>query len=144
MLDVGYQQVGRDFPVFLHPQSREEYALARTEHKSGTGYTGFTCYTAPDVTLEANLLRRDLTVNAPAQGADDTIIGPYGGQNDLRLRLLHHASPAFSEDPLRVLRVMRFAARCVHLSFRTAEETQALMYVMVEAGELTHLTPERM
>lgn len=93
MLDAGYQQVGRDFPVFLHPQSREEYALARTERKSGAGYTGFTCYAAPDVTLEADLLRRDLTVNALAQDADGAIIDPYGGQNDLRQRLLHHVSP---------------------------------------------------
>lgn len=143
MLDAGYQQVGRDFPVFLHPQSREEYALARTERKSGAGYTGFTCYAAADVTLEADLLRRDLTVNALAQDADGTIIDPYGGQNDLRLRLLRHVSPAFSEDPLRVLRVARFAARYAHLGFRIAEETQALMHAMVEAGELAHLTPER-
>ena len=143
MLDAGYQQVGRDFPVFLHPQSREEYALARTERKSGAGYTGFTCYAAPDVTLEADLLRRDLTVNALAQDADGAIIDPYGGQNDLRQRLLRHVSPAFSEDPLRVLRVARFAARYAHLGFRIAEETQALMAAMVEAGELAHLTPER-
>ena len=143
MLDAGYQQVGRDFPVFLHPQSREEYALARTERKSGAGYTGVTCYAAPAVTLEADLLRRDLTVNALAQDADGTIIDPYGGQNDLRLRLLRHVSPAFSEDPLRVLRVARFAARYAHLGFRIAEETQALMHAMVEAGELAHLTPER-
>jgi len=128
MLDAGYQQVGRDFPVFLHPQSREEYALARTERKSGAGYTGFTCYAAPDVTLEADLLRRDLTVNALAQDADGAIIDPYGGQNDLRQR---------------VLRVARFAARYAHLGFRIAEETQALMAAMVEAGELAHLTPER-
>ena len=136
MLDAGYQQVGRDFPVFLHPQSREEYALARTERKSGAGYTGFTCYAA-------DLLRRDLTVNALAQDADGAIIDPYGGQNDLRQRLLRHVSPAFSEDPLRVLRVARFAARYAHLGFRIAEETQALMAAMVEAGELAHLTPER-
>ncbi|WP_373641481.1 multifunctional CCA addition/repair protein [Klebsiella quasipneumoniae subsp. similipneumoniae] len=143
MLDAGYQQVGRDFPVFLHPQSREEYALARTERKSGAGYTGFTCYATPDVTLEADLLRRDLTVNALAQDADGAIIDPYGGQNDLRQRLLRHVSPAFSEDPLRVLRVARFAARYAHLGFRIAEETQTLMATMVEAGELAHLTPER-
>ena len=143
MLNAGYQQVGRDFPVFLHPQSREEYALARTERKSGSGYTGFTCYAAPDVTLEQDLLRRDLTVNALAQDDDGTIIDPYGGLNDLRQRLLRHVSPAFAEDPLRVLRVARFAARYAHLSFRIADETLALMREMTAAGELEHLTPER-
>lgn len=107
MIDAGYQQVGRDFPVFLHPKSREEYALARTERKSGSGYTGFTCYAAPDVTLEQDLLRRDLTINALAQDEKGHIIDVYGGQNDLRDRLLRHISPAFSEDPLRVLRVAR-------------------------------------
>jgi tRNA nucleotidyltransferase (CCA-adding enzyme) len=143
LLEAGYQQVGRDFPVFLHPKSREEYALARTERKSGSGYTGFTCYAAPDVTLEQDLLRRDLTVNALAQDADGLIIDPYGGQADLRLRLLRHVSPAFSEDPLRVLRVARFAARYAHLGFRIADETMALMRAMADAGELAHLTPER-
>ncbi|HCF8064291.1 TPA: multifunctional CCA addition/repair protein [Klebsiella michiganensis] len=143
LLDAGYQQVGRDFPVFLHPQSREEYALARTERKSGSGYTGFTCYAAADVTLEQDLLRRDLTINALAQDADGQIIDPYGGQADLRQRLLRHVSPAFSEDPLRVLRVARFAARYAHLGFRIADETMALMRAMADAGELAHLTPER-
>jgi tRNA nucleotidyltransferase (CCA-adding enzyme) len=143
MLDAGYQQVGRDFPVFLHPETHEEYALARTERKSGSGYTGFTCYAAPDVTLEQDLLRRDLTVNALAQDADGTIIDPYNGQSDLRQRLLRHVSPAFSEDPLRVLRVARFAARYAHLSFRIADETMALMREMTDAGELAHLIPER-
>ncbi|WP_270502832.1 multifunctional CCA addition/repair protein [Kluyvera ascorbata] len=143
MLDAGYQQVGRDFPVFLHPESHEEYALARTERKSGSGYTGFTCYAAPDVTLEQDLLRRDLTVNALAQDADGTIIDPYGGQNDLQQRILRHVSPAFGEDPLRVLRVARFAARYAHLSFRIADETMTLMREMTDAGELAHLTPER-
>jgi tRNA nucleotidyltransferase (CCA-adding enzyme) len=143
MLDAGYQQVGRDFPVFLHPQSHEEYALARTERKSGQGYTGFTCYAAPDVTLEQDLLRRDLTINAIARDTDGTLVDPYHGQDDLRQRLLRHVSPAFNEDPLRVLRVARFAARYAHLSFRVADETQALMRSMVEAGELEHLTPER-
>ncbi|KAG6334681.1 hypothetical protein ID866_4406 [Astraeus odoratus] len=143
MLDAGYQQVGRDFPVFLHPKSREEYALARTERKSGSGYTGFTCYAAPDVTLEQDLLRRDLTINALAQDENGHIIDAYGGQDDLRDRLLRHVSPAFSEDPLRVLRVARFAARYAHLSFRIADETMALMTAMTEAGELEHLTPER-
>ncbi|MFW3571218.1 multifunctional CCA addition/repair protein [Kosakonia cowanii] len=143
MLDAGYQQVGRDFPVFLHPQSREEYALARTERKSGSGYTGFTCYAAPDVTLEQDLLRRDLTVNALAQDENGTIIDPFNGQQDLRQRILRHVSPAFNEDPLRVLRVARFAARYAHLSFRITDETMTLMHDMIEAGELAHLTPER-
>lgn len=143
MLDAGYQQVGRDFPVFLHPDSHEEYALARTERKSGSGYTGFTCYAAPDVTLEQDLLRRDLTVNALAEDADGTIIDPYGGQQDLQQRILRHVSPAFAEDPLRVLRVARFAARYAHLSFRIADETLELMREMADAGELAHLTPER-
>ena len=143
MLNAGYQQVGRDFPVFLHPDSHEEYALARTERKSGSGYTGFTCYAAPDVTLEQDLLRRDLTVNAMAQDADGSLIDPYGGHHDLQQRILRHVSPAFGEDPLRVLRVARFAARYAHLSFRIADETLALMREMTEAGELAHLTPER-
>ncbi|MBJ9233477.1 multifunctional CCA addition/repair protein [Citrobacter koseri] len=143
MLDAGYQQVGRDFPVFLHPQTREEYALARTERKSGSGYTGFTCYAAPDVTLEEDLQRRDLTINALAQDDDGHIVDPYQGRRDLDNRLLHHVSPAFSEDPLRVLRVARFAARYAHLSFRIADETLALMRDMTAAGELEHLTPER-
>ncbi len=123
MLDAGYQQVGRDFPVFLHPQTHEEYALARTERKSGSGYTGFTCYAAPDVTLEADLQRRDLTINALARDDDGQIIDPYHGRRDLEARLLRHVSPAFGEDPLRVLRVARFAARYAHLSFRIADET---------------------
>ena len=143
MLDAGYQQVGRDFPVFLHPQTREEYALARTERKSGSGYTGFTCYAAADVTLEADLQRRDLTINALARDDDGEIIDPYHGRRDLENRLLRHVSPAFSEDPLRVLRVARFAARYAHLSFRIADETLALMREMTAAGELAHLTPER-
>ena len=143
MLNAGYQQVGRDFPVFLHPDSHEEYALARTERKSGSGYTGFTCYAAPDVTLEQDLLRRDLTVNAMAQDADGSLIDPYGGRHDLQQRILRHVSPAFGEDPLRVLRVARFAARYAHLSFRIADETLALMREMTDAGELAHLTPER-
>ena len=143
MLDADYQQVGRDFPVFLHPKSHEEYALARTERKSGFGYTGFSCYAAPDVTLEQDLLRRDLTINAMAQDDDGTIIDPYNGLSDLKMRVLRHVSPAFNEDPLRVLRVARFAARYAHLSFRIADETLALMREMTAAGELEHLTPER-
>src|SRR5690606_40365202 len=107
MLAQGFRQVGKDFPVFLHPQTGEEYALARTERKSGQGYTGFTCYAAPDVTLEQDLLRRDLTINAIARDTDGTLVDPYHGQDDLRQRLLRHVSPAFNEDPLRVLRVAR-------------------------------------
>ncbi len=143
MLDAGYQQVGKDFPVFLHPKSREEYALARTERKSGQGYTGFTCYAAPDVTLEQDLLRRDLTINAIAQDEHGEFIDPYNGRADIEKRLLRHVSPAFNEDPLRVLRVARFAARYAHLNFQIAPETQALMSVMAANGELEHLTPER-
>ncbi|APG19985.1 multifunctional CCA tRNA nucleotidyl transferase/2'3'-cyclic phosphodiesterase/2'nucleotidase/phosphatase [Kosakonia radicincitans] len=143
MLNAGYQQVGRDFPVFLHPQSREEYALARTERKSGSGYTGFIVHASPDVSLEQDLLRRDLTVNALAQDENGHIIDPFNGQHDLRNRILRHVSPAFSEDPLRVLRVARFAARYAHLSFRIADETMSLMRAMTDAGELAHLTTER-
>lgn len=143
MLDAGYQQVGKDFPVFLHPKSREEYALARTERKSGQGYTGFTCYAAPDVTLEQDLLRRDLTINAIAQDEDGEFIDPYNGRADIEKRLLRHVSPAFNEDPLRVLRVARFAARYAHLNFQIAPDTQALMSAMTANGELEHLTPER-
>ncbi|UKY37047.1 multifunctional CCA addition/repair protein [Pantoea dispersa] len=143
MLAQGYQQVGRDFPVFLHPESREEYALARTERKSGNGYTGFVTQFAPDVTLEQDLQRRDLTINAIAQAADGTLIDPYHGQQDLQQRTLRHVSAAFNEDPLRVLRVARFAARFSHLNFRVAPETQALMREMAHSGELAHLTAER-
>lgn len=143
MLDAGYQQVGKDFPVFLHPQSRQEYALARTERKSGQGYAGFTCYAAPDVTLEQDLLRRDLTINAIAEGEQGTLTDPYGGMDDIKNRVLRHVSPAFKEDPLRVLRVARFAARFAHLNFRIAPETLALMSEITADGELTHLTPER-
>lgn len=143
MLDAGYQQVGKDFPVFLHPQSREEYALARTERKSGQGYTGFTCYAAPDVTLEQDLLRRDLTINAIAQDETGELIDPYNGRSDIERRLLRHVSPAFNEDPLRVLRVARFAARYAHLNFLIAPETLALMREMADNGELAHLIAER-
>ncbi|PSU05863.1 multifunctional CCA addition/repair protein [Photobacterium gaetbulicola] len=143
MLAQGYNQVGSDFPVFLHPKTKQEYALARTERKSGQGYTGFTCYSAPDVTLEQDLMRRDLTINAIAQTNDGSLIDPYQGQRDLKLRQLRHVSPAFVEDPLRVLRVARFAARFAHLGFTVAPETMALMQDMVVAGELSALTPER-
>ena len=143
MLDQGYSQVGSDFPVYLHPKTKQEYALARTERKSGQGYTGFTCYSAPDVTLEQDLMRRDLTINAIAQAEDGSLIDPYQGQRDLELRQLRHVSPAFIEDPLRVLRVARFAARFAHLGFTVAAETMALMQDTVVAGELSALTPER-
>jgi tRNA nucleotidyltransferase (CCA-adding enzyme) len=140
---AGYRQVGKDFPVFLHPDSGEEYALARTERKSGHGYTGFAVQFDPDVTLEEDLLRRDLTINAMAQTPAGEIIDPYGGQADLQARLLRHVSPAFVEDPLRVLRVARFAARYAHLGFRVAAETRALMADIVRQGELAHLPAER-
>lgn len=143
LLDLGYQPVGRDFPVFLHPQTKEEYALARIERKQGQGYTGFACYAAPDVTLEQDLLRRDLTINAIAQDQAGQLYDPYGGVNDLNDRVLRHISPAFSEDPLRVLRVARFAARFHHLGFSIAPETLALMRQLSRSGELNHLTPER-
>jgi tRNA nucleotidyltransferase (CCA-adding enzyme) len=143
MLSQGYEQVGRDFPVFLHPETHQEYALARTERKSGSGYTGFVCYSAPDVTLEQDLQRRDLTINAIAQDEQGRLYDPYGGKADLDQRLLRHVSAAFNEDPLRVLRVARFAARFAHLNFVVAEETQALMRWMAESGELNTLTPER-
>lgn len=141
MLAQGYQQVGKDFPVFLHPESHEEYALARTEHKSGQGYTGFICYASPEVTLEEDLCRRDLTINAIACDEQGTLIDPYQGQRDIHQRWLRHVSDAFGEDPLRVLRVARFAARFTHLNFRIAPETLALMQHMTD--ELTLLTPER-
>ncbi|MCW8330344.1 multifunctional CCA addition/repair protein [Photobacterium sp. SDRW27] len=143
MLDLGYSQVGSDFPVFLHPKTKQEFALARTERKSGKGYTGFICHSAPDVTLEQDLMRRDLTINAIAQADDGSLFDPYNGQQDLANKQLRHVSPAFVEDPLRVLRVARFAARFAHLGFTVAPETLALMQDMVVAGELHALTPER-
>ena len=143
MLDLGFVQVGKDFPVFLHPQTKEEYALARTERKQGKGYTGFVCYAEPDVTIEEDLLRRDLTVNAMAMDSNGNIIDPYSGQQDLNDRLLRHVSAAFSEDPLRVLRVARFAARYHYLGFNVADETMSLMREMVNNGELNDLTADR-
>lgn len=143
MLRLGYQQVGRDFPVFLHPQTREEYALARVERKQGHGYHGFVVHAAADVTLEDDLRRRDLTINAMALADDGTLIDPWGGRRDLEARLLRHVSPAFADDPLRVLRVARFAARYASLGFVIAEETRTLMAQMSASGELDHLTPER-
>lgn len=143
LLSLGYQQVGKDFPVFLNPKTKEEYALARTERKSSTGYTGFICDFSPTITLEQDLIRRDLTINAIAQSEDGEIIDPYGGKQDLENRILRHISPAFSEDPLRVLRVARFAARYHSLGFKIASETLALMTELALSGELQHLTAER-
>ena len=143
LLQQGYQQVGKDFPVFLHPDTHEEYALARTERKSGSGYTGFTCYAAPDVTLEDDLQRRDLTINAIAYSAKGEYIDPYHGIDDIHAKLLRHVSVAFSEDPLRVLRVARFAARFAPLGFTIAPETMSLMQEMTNSGELNALTAER-
>ncbi|EGR4450887.1 multifunctional CCA addition/repair protein [Vibrio cholerae] len=143
MLAAGFQAVGKDFPVFLHPNSKEEHALARTERKTGVGYTGFACHYAPDVTLEEDLLRRDLTINAMAQDNSGQLIDPYGGQRDLAAKVLRHVSPAFVEDPLRVLRVARFAAKLHHLGFTVAEETMQLMAKIAQSGELQHLTAER-
>lgn len=143
MLAQGFRPVGDDFPVFLHPQTGEEYALARTERKSGQGYGGFTFFASPDVSVEDDLIRRDLTINAMAEDAQGQLYDPYGGQRDLEARLLRHVSPAFAEDPLRVLRVARFAARYAPLGFRVADETLALMRQLSESGELQALTAER-
>ena len=140
MLASGFRPVGRDFPVFLHPDTHDEYALARTERKHGRGYRGFEFFASPDVTLEEDLARRDLTVNAMARGQDGALIDPFGGRADLAARVLRHVSPAFSEDPLRVLRVARFAAR---LGFDVAPQTEALMRAIVASGELDALAPER-
>ena len=131
MIKLGYEQVGADFPVFLHPKTKEEYALARTERKSGKGYQGFVCDFSSDVTLEDDLLRRDLTINAMAQDENGQITDPFHGQRDLKEKWLRHVSPAFQEDPLRVLRVARFCARFAHLGFRVADETMELMKAMV-------------
>ncbi|GAB3650937.1 multifunctional CCA addition/repair protein [Ramlibacter alkalitolerans] len=141
MIAAGYLPVGKDFPVFLHPATREEYALARTERKTGRGYHGFAFHAAPDVTLEQDLARRDLTVNAIAQAPDGTLIDPFGGRRDLQARVLRHVTEAFREDPVRILRVARFAAR-FH-DFSLAPETLELMRAMVAEGEADHLVPER-
>ncbi|MCB1706606.1 MAG: multifunctional CCA addition/repair protein [Halioglobus sp.] len=143
LLQQGYQQVGKDFPVFLHPQTKDEYALARTERKKGHGYTGFTVDCDPTVTLEEDLMRRDLTINAIAQDEHGNLVDPYGGRADIEQRLLRHVSDAFVEDPLRVLRTARFAARYAHLDFTVAPQTLALMADIVAQGELAHLPPER-
>ena len=140
---LGFKSVGKDFPVFLHPDTREEYALARTERKTAPGYHGFVFHAEPDVTLEQDLLRRDLTINAMAEDAEGRLIDPYGGLRDLEQRRLRHVSPAFSEDPVRILRLARFAARFAPLGFTVAEETLSLMRGMVAAGEVDALVPER-
>lgn len=143
MLTAGFQQVGKDFPVFLHPETKEEYALARKERKTGSGYTGFEFDTQSTVSLEDDLLRRDLTINAIAKDSQGNLIDPYGGVADIKAKILRHVSDAFAEDPVRVLRIARFAARYHHLGFRVAPETTALMARMVNAGEVDHLVAER-
>jgi tRNA nucleotidyltransferase (CCA-adding enzyme) len=141
MLDKGFRPVGKDFPVFLHPETHEEYALARTERKTGHGYHGFAFHAAPEVTLEEDLARRDLTINAMARAADGTLVDPFHGQRDLTAKILRHVGPAFAEDPVRVLRLARFAARFA--DFSVAPETLALMRDMVAGGEVDHLVSER-
>ncbi|OGT34528.1 MAG: multifunctional CCA tRNA nucleotidyl transferase/2'3'-cyclic phosphodiesterase/2'nucleotidase/phosphatase [Gammaproteobacteria bacterium RIFCSPHIGHO2_02_FULL_39_13] len=142
MIAQGFQPVGKDFPVFLHPKTHEEYALARTERKTGKGYKGFHFYTAAEVTLEADLIRRDLTINAMAKNKESgELVDPYGGQQDLQKKLLHHVSPAFSEDPVRILRVARFASQLP--DFQVHPETNALMQQMVKSGEIDALVAER-
>jgi tRNA nucleotidyltransferase (CCA-adding enzyme) len=141
MIARGFTPVGKDFPVFLHPVTHEEYALARTERKTAPGYQGFVFHTAPDVTLEQDLIRRDLTINAIAQAEDGTLLDPFGGQKDLQAKIFRHVSPAFAEDPVRILRIARFAARFE--GFMVAPETNALMRKMVDAGEVDALVPER-
>jgi tRNA nucleotidyltransferase (CCA-adding enzyme) len=143
MLSLGYQQVGKDFPVFLHPQSKEEYALARTERKTAAGYKGFDVHASPDVTLEQDLVRRDLTINAIAKDEDGNLIDPYHGVDDINNKILRHVSEAFAEDPVRILRVARFMARYAHLGFSVAEDTMVLMQTMVSAGEVDALVAER-
>lgn len=143
MLDLNFQQVGKDFPVFLHPETKEEHALARTERKDGRGHTGFQIYASPDVTLDQDLTRRDLTINAIAKDDSGRLIDPCNGLADINNRILRHISPAFTEDPLRVLRVARFHAKLLHLGFTIADETMSLMKEISRSGELTELSPER-
>ncbi|MCH9699457.1 MAG: multifunctional CCA addition/repair protein [Gammaproteobacteria bacterium] len=143
MRACGFKAVGKDFPVFLHPETKEEYALARTERKTAPGYKGFAFHAEPSVTLEQDLQRRDLTINAIAEDTNGRLIDPYGGQQDIQARILRHVSEAFVEDPVRILRVARFAARYAHLGFTIAEETQALMIEMTQQGEVDALVPER-
>jgi tRNA nucleotidyltransferase (CCA-adding enzyme) len=143
LIALGYRPVGKDFPVFLHPATGEQYALARTERKTGPGYYGFETRFSPDVTLEDDLGRRDLTINAMAQDDDGTLVDPHGGRDDIEARVLRHVSAAFAEDPLRVLRVARFAARFAPLGFTVAPETMELMRGIVSSGEMSALVPER-
>jgi tRNA nucleotidyltransferase (CCA-adding enzyme) len=143
MLEQGYRQVGKDFPVFLHPETGEEYALARTERKTAAGYHGFAFDTSPDVTIEDDLSRRDLTINAMARDADGKLVDPYGGQADIHARKLRHVSDAFVEDPVRILRAAKFAARFASLGFSLADETLELMRSIVESGEADALVPDR-
>ncbi len=143
MVDAGFRPVGADFPVFLHPRTQEEYALARTERKTAPGYRGFVFHAAPDVTLEEDLRRRDLTINAIARDIDGNLIDPYGGAADLERGLLRHVGESFTEDPVRILRVARFAARFANRGFQVAPETLVLMKSMVTGGEVDHLVPER-
>jgi len=143
MIKRGFRPVGKDVPVFLHPESHEEYALARTERKTGPGYRGFAVHADPDVSLEQDLQRRDLTINAIAMTPEGRIVDPYGGRQDLQQRILRHISPAFAEDPVRILRVARFVARYRHLGFTLHEDTRRLMRQMVAAGEVDHLVAER-
>lgn len=143
MLQQGFKPVGKDFPVFLHPETHEEYALARTERKTSHGYTGFAVHADVDVTLEQDLIRRDLTINAMAMTPDGELVDPYNGQRDLEQRIFRHVSPAFTEDPVRLLRLARFVARYQHLGFTLAAETNALLMQMVDAGEVDYLVPER-
>lgn len=143
LLNQGYRQVGKDFPVFLHPDTNEEYALARTERKTSAGYSGFSFHADTDVTLEEDLARRDLTINAIAQSDSGNLIDPYNGQADIKAKTLRHVSPAFIEDPVRILRIARFAARFANLDFTIADETLQLMQKMVSSGEVDALVPER-
>lgn len=143
MLAAGYQQVGKDFPVFLHPETKEEHALARTERKTSAGYKGFEVHASPDVTLEEDLIRRDLTINAIAKDDQGELIDPFNGVDDINNKILRHVSDAFAEDPVRILRIARFMARYQHLGFSIAQETMALMKNMVASGEVDALVPER-
>ncbi len=143
LVDDGYKPVGKDFPVFLHPDSNEEYALARTERKTAVGYHGFAFDTSPDITIEEDLSRRDLTMNAMARSGDGELIDPFGGQQDIERRMIRHVSDAFVEDPVRILRAAKFAARFSHLGFRIAPETRDLMRQMIDGGEADALVPDR-